>query len=81
MNIERTEVCIAPIFFLLLNLVHLHHSSGGGVVQGNCSLWPGHHAEVLVCLIHFSISHPTTKKKKNSVKPTAVGECIMYLFD
>lgn len=36
----------------------------GGVVQGNCSLWPGHHAEVFVCLIHFSISHPTKKKKK-----------------
>lgn len=79
MNIERIGV-LSPVFFffLLLNHVHLHRSSGGGVVQGNCSLWPDLKAEVFVCLIHFSISHPT---KKNSIKPTAVGECIMYLFE
>lgn len=33
MNIERTAVYVAPIFFLLLNHVHLHHSSGGGVLS------------------------------------------------
>lgn len=63
MNIERTGVYVAPSFLLLLNHVHLHRSSGGGVVQGNCSLWPDLKAEVFVCLIHFSISHPTKKNK------------------
>lgn len=65
-------------FFLFLNHVHLHHCSWGGVVHENCSLWPSHCAEVFVCLIHFLISHPT---KNTSVKPTAVGECIMYLLE
>lgn len=34
MNIERTEVFIAPILFLLLNLAHLHHSSGEVLSKG-----------------------------------------------
>lgn len=52
----------------------------GGVIQGNCSVWPSH-LRWSLSVSNPLLNKPSHRKKTASVKPTAVGECIMYLFE